>query len=72
MGEKRQVLVDGERVTIGECEDPKWQNCYFACFGSSNHHVTYIVHAHTGQIQAIFTRGNERRLMGLWLIALSQ
>lgn len=61
----RQALVNGECVTIGECNDPRWQSCYFVSCGSTKHHTTVILHSHTGQIQAIVTRGSERVMWGL-------
>lgn len=71
MGEHRQAFVDGECVTIGECDDSRWQGCYFACCGSAKHHTTFILHSRTGRIQAIFTRGSERAVWGLWVLAVS-
>lgn len=70
MGGTNQEYIDGERVTIGTCNDPRWQGCYFVSCGSAQHHTTIILHSHTGQIQAIYTRGTERTRWGFWVQVL--
>lgn len=65
-----QACIDGECVTFGTCNDPRWQGCTFTSYGSAKHHTTVILHSHTGQIQAIATRGSDRRMWGLWIQVL--
>jgi len=71
MEENRLVLVGPDVYTVGPCYDPHWPRCHFASCGPGENHVTFIVHLPTGRIQAIHTRGTERTLWGLWLIAFS-
>lgn len=66
----RTTLDDGTPITINDCDDPRYPDCYYISVGDGYEHSTFIIRNADAQAIDVHFRGRPALLHYLATVAL--
>lgn len=71
MANSKQVEIDGETITYGDCDDDRYPGKKFVSIGSRHDHTTFIVDENYANINAIRARGTDKSAWRTLAVAIT-